>query len=595
MSEMLLNQAAHALQRGDLGRAEYCYREVLGRDPLNFEACDALATLLAQRGRAGEAALFFDVALKMKPDDAITRSNYGGVLDALGRRQEALEQYEQALQIQPDFTDALINRAAALCALERAAEALESLDRLAAAHPRHVFILYNRSVALAGLERFEEAVAACDVALAVEPNYADAWHNRGVCLFRLRRFAEAVESYDRAARLTPAVLQIHINRGSALSSMGRHDEGLAAFDRALRLDPGSAYAWFNRGVALTEMKRIEEAIRSYETALSLAPDYAQADYNRALCLMQLGRLEEGYQGYEARRRMALDAAPDIKPFWSGEEIRGKTLLVKGEQGLGDIIQFSRYTKLLQERGATVILMVQPNMVRLLTGLDHTGIEAGPRVIAWTDVPMAFDHLLVLESLPGFFHTALDNVPASVPYLAAEPARIAQWKERLGEHGFRIGIAWRSSAHGASIGKTFSPSHFEALAKIPGVRLISLQKADESAELDDLPPGMVVERLGADFDAGPDAFLDSAAVMQSLDLVITSDTSLAHLAGALGRPVWVALKYIPDWRWMLDRPDTPWYPTMRLFRQPAPGDWTGLFAGMVLALAEKLSVSERQSG
>ena len=252
---------------------------------------------------------------------------------------------------------------------------------------------------------------------------------------------------------------------------------------------------------------------------------------------------------------------------SGEDIAGKTLLVRGEQGLGDIIQFSRYVRLLQ--GAKVILSVPPPMVRLLTGLDSR-----PQIIAWTDVPTAFDHQIALESLPGFFRTRQGTIPASIPYLAAEPALVEKWKQRLGPDGFKIGIAWRSSASGASIGKSFSPAHFAALSKIPGVRLISLQKSEEAAELDDLPPGLTIEQLGPDFDAGPDAFVDSAAVMASLDLVISADTGIAHLAGALGRPVWVALKYVPDWRWLLDRADTPWYPTMRLFRQPAPGDWTG---------------------
>ena len=580
MSEALLNQAAFALQGGDLWRAEFLYREVLKRDPDNFEACDGLAMILIRRGRAAEAAQFFEQALKLNPDDAIAQSNYGSVLESMGRRAEAVEHYDRALKIRPDFTDALINRAAALSALGRYDEALASLVPLATTQPRNIFVHYNLAVALAGLDRLEEAVRACDAALAVDPNCAEAWHHRGVSLFRLQRFAEAVENYDRAIRLTPGVMQIHINRGSALASLGRHAEAMVAFDRALALDPNSAYAWFNRGVMLTEMKRIADAIVSYERALKLAPDYAQADYNRALCLMQLGRLEEGYQGYEARRRLSIEPALYPQPFWSNEDISGKTLLVRGEQGLGDIIQFSRYVPLLQDKGVKVLLMVQPHMVRLLKSL-----QPAPQIIAWTDVPMAFDHHIALESLPGLFKTRLDTIPASIPYLAAEPALAAKWKEKLGVGGFKIGIAWRSSAHGAAIGKTFSPLLFEALAKIPGVRLISLQKEEENAELENLPAGMAVERLGPEFDSGPDAFADSAAVMASLDLVISSDTALAHLAGALGRPVWVALKYVPDWRWMLDRADTPWYPTMRLFRQPAAGDWAPVFAEMAAALSQ----------
>ena len=549
---------------------------MLRRDPGNFEACDTLAVILSRSGRVSEAAQWFKQALTLDPNDAITQSNYGNVLEALGRREDAIKHYDRALAIQPGFADAILNRAAALCALGRPAEALESLDTLLQTQPRNFFALYNRSVALAGLERYEEAVTACDATLGVNPSSAEAWHNRGVALSMLKRFAEAVESYDRSLRLNPNVAQLHINRGSALATLARYPEAVTAFDQALALDPNSAYAWFNRGVMLSEMKRIDDAIASYEAALRLVPDYAQADYNRALCLMQLGRLEEGYQGYEARRRLSPDPAPYPQPIWSGEA--GKVLLVRGEQGLGDIIQFSRYIRLLRDRDTRLILMVPPPMVRLLNSLDPTA-----EIIAWTETPPPFDCHIPLESLPGLFHTRLDTIPASIPYLAAEPALVEKWKDRLGAGGFKIGIAWRSSAAGTAIGKTFSPAQFAPLANIPGVRLISLQKDDENGELNDLPSGLAVERLGPDFDAGPDAFVDSAAVMQSLDLIISSDTGIAHLAGALGRPTWVALKYVPDWRWMLDRTDTQWYPTMRLFRQAAPGDWASVFAQIEAAM------------
>jgi len=578
MSEALLNQAAFALRQGDVAQAEYCCREVLKADPRNFEACDALAVILSQSGRLAEAANFFEHALTLNAHDAITRSSYGDVLRALARHGEAVEQYDRALAVQPDFAEAILSRASALCAAGRPSEALEGLELLAVRAPANVFVHYNRSVALALLDRFEESIEACGAALAVDPNCADAWHNRGVCLFRLQRFAEAVESYDRAIAIVPGVAQIHINRAGALASLARYPEALAAYDQALALDPNSAFAYFNRGVALAEMKRIEEAIASYESALRLVPDYPLAEYNRALCLLQLGWLEEGWPGYEARHRLSPQPALYPRGLRTGEDIAGKTLLVRGEQGLGDIIQFSRYIRLLQDRGAKVILSVQPQMVRLLGGL-----ESRPRIIAWTDVPPAFDQHIALESLPGFFHTKLDTIPTAIPYLAAAPARVEKWKQKLGPDGFKIGVAWRSSASG--VGKAFSPAQFAELSKIPGVRLISLQKTEESAELADLPSGLTIEQLGPDFDAGPDAFIDSAAIMTSLDLVISSDTAIAHLAGALGHPVWVALKHVPDWRWLLDRAGTPWYPTMRLFRQPAPGDWTSVFADMAAALHE----------
>jgi hypothetical protein len=191
----------------------------------------------------------------------------------------------------------------------------------------------------------------------------------------------------------------------------------------------------------------------------------------------------------------------------------------------------------------------------------------------------FDFQVSVMSLPFAFRTILETIPAGIPYLTAEPELVAKWKDRIGDGGFKIGIGWQTSPSGAAVGKSFPLSQYAGLSKIPGVRLISLQKQDAAGPMNDLPDGMVVEPLGAEFDGGADAFIDSAALIQSLDLVITPDTAIAHLAGALGRPVWVALKYVPEWRWLLDRSDSPWYPTMRLFRQPASGDWDGLFAQM----------------
>jgi tetratricopeptide (TPR) repeat protein len=581
MSEALLNQAAAALHHGDLSRAEFCYREVLKQEASNFEAYDALATILIQRGRAAEAEPFFVQALRLNPHDAITLSNYGGALEALGRHEEALQHYDRALAVQPDFPDAILNRAAALCLLGRYQETLEGLGRVLLLSPGNPMALYNRGVALAGLERFEEALGAYDAALAAQPNYPEAWSNRGVALSRLKRFTEAVESCDRGMRLGPPVAAALINRGAALVGLKQFGRALADYDQALALEPGNAGAWFNRGVLLTELKRIEDAIQSYEKTLAIAPNYDKAAFNLGLCLLQLGKFEEGFHLYETRRRLAAEPAAFAQPFWSGEDITGQTLLVRGEQGLGDIIQFARYIKLLQNRGIEVILSVNPALIPLLETLTPP-----PVIIAQDAAPPPCDRHIALESLPYAFKTRLDSIPADIPYLKADPDRAAKWKEKLGEGGFKIGIAWQSSAHGASIGKTFSPSHYQALAKIVGVRLISLQKAEEAAELKNLPSDMI-EELGADFDTGSGAFLDSAAVMQSLDLVITSDTALAHLAGALGRPVWVALKHVPDWRWMLDRADTPWYPTMRLFRQPAPDDWAGLFTEMAAALTDVL--------
>jgi Tfp pilus assembly protein PilF len=445
-------------------------------------------------------------------------------------------------------------------------------------NPINVLAHHNRGVALDGLELFDQAVGAYDAAIALVPNLADAWNNRGVALANLQRFSESLESYDKALSINPGRADIHVNRGCALGELKRFAQAMASHDKALSLNPKSADAWYNRGVALTELKRIEDAVLSYRQCLALEPDYLKAAYNMGLCLLQLGRFEEGMRLYEKRPPTWLHHYP--QRHWSGgEDISGKTLLVRAEQGLGDIIQFSRYLALLQDKGAEIILAVPDKLVRLLKSLPWA-----VKIVSENEAISDFDYQVSEMSLPFVFRTVLENIPADIPYLAAEPELAGKWKDRIGGGGFKIGIGWQTSATGARIGKSFPLRQYAGLSNIPGVRLISLQRHDEAAPVNDLPDGMVVEQLGAEFDGGADAFIDSAALMQSLDLVITPDTAIAHLAGALGRPVWLALKYVPEWRWLLDRADSPWYPTMRLFRQPESGDWDGLFAQMQAELA-----------
>lgn len=574
-SQSLLDEAARCLQKGDLTRAEWLYRQAIQHAPLRFEAYVQLAVILAWRGQTQEAARTFEQALRLKPDNAVVLFNYGSVLSQLQRPHEALENYDKALAILPDFPDALVGRAVILSALGRFEDALISLDRAIALKPAHILAHYNRGVALAGLERFGEAVDAYDAALGLAPGLADAWNSRGFALSKLQRFSESLESYDRALSIDPDRADIHVNRGCALGEMRRFAQALASHDKALSLNPRSADALYNRAVALTGLKRIEEAVLSYRQCVALEPDHAEANYNLSLCLLQLGRFEEGFRLYETRP-IPIGPYPYPQPPWSGaEDIKGKRLLVRAEQGLGDGIQFSRYLARLENKGIKVSLSVPNALIRLFRSLPCEVEMVSP------DRPVPdCDYQISLMSLPFVFGTVLENIPADIPYLMAEPDLARKWKDRIGDAGFKIGIGWQCSSFGAAIGRSFPLSQYAGLAKIPGVRLISLQKHGEAGSLN----GIAVEQFGPDFDGGADAFIDSAALMQSLDLVITPDTAIAHLAGALGRPVWVALKYVPDWRWLLDRSDTPWYPTMRLFRQSVSGDWDGPFLQMQTELA-----------
>jgi tetratricopeptide (TPR) repeat protein len=370
----------------------------------------------------------------------------------------------------------------------------------------------------------------------------------------------------------------------------RHAEAVSAFDRAATLEPGYVLAVTNRGAALQELGRYDEAAADYIEALRLSGgDQPTAELNLSYNSLLRGNFGEGWRQLESRKRIAepVGVGPYGNTEWLGEEdIEGKTVLVHAEQGLGDTIQFCRYLPMVAERVAKMAFACQPGLKRLISSLDPA-LE----IIDQGEQRPDFDFHVPLMSLPLAFGTQLETIPASIPYLAAEPERIARWRERIGEQGYRVGIAWKGSALGAKLGKAFPLAMLRPLGALPGVRLINLQTGDGREELDDLPPGMAVEHLGEEFDAGPDAFLDAAAVIESLDLVIATDTALAHLAAALGRPTWVALKYSPDWRWLLGRDDTPWYPTMRLFRQAAVDDWSEVFPAMRRALRLELSRRE----
>ncbi len=391
-------------------------------------------------------------------------------------------------------------------------------------------------------------------------------------------------SYRQALALSPRRATWHNNLGGLLSGLRRFEQALDSFEQAIAVKPDHAEAHTNRGHTLAALGRTQEAIASHDRALVLQPAMADALVNRAVARLSLGRFE-GWGDLEARklRKRPLGVRPLTTPLWLGEDdIAGRTLLVFSEQGLGDTIQFCRYLPLLEQRGARVLFSPQKPLTRLLATLSPT-----IQLVDADDAGLVHDFHTPLMSLPLAFGTTLDTIPARTSWLTAEPSRVADWKARLGQDGFRIGIAWQGSRTAADAGRSFPAAAFAGIAALPGVRLISLQKGHGADQLQSLPEGMTVEVPGPDFDAGDQAFLDTAAVMEGCDLVITSDTAVAHLAGALGRPTWVVLQYAPDWRWMRDREDSPWYPTMRLVRQTSPDDWGSAFDAVETALRELL--------
>jgi tetratricopeptide (TPR) repeat protein len=443
-------------------------------------------------------------------------------------------------------------------------EALTLLSFAVRAMPDNAMAHVSLGNVLLSLARPEQALQRFDRALALAPADSDAWNGRGVALQRLDRPDAAMTAYEHALALAPGHVFTHFNRANLLQQLARHEEALAGYDRVLALMPGHAGAHNNRGWSLLNLRRLEEAKAAFAMAARIAPGDAGARLNRGLLHLLTGDFAEGLPLYEYRKRLAepVDAGPS-GPEWTGaEDIAGKTLFVHHSQGLGDVLQFYRYAAEAAARGARVVFAAPAPLVRLLRSAG-----AAVEVIAGGTPSPRFDYHIALMSLPRALGLRLETIASAGRYLAAEPERVRHWRARL--NPLKIGIAWQGKA---DMGKRFAPEALARIAALDGVRLISLQK--EAAA-----PANLAMTCFEEMDRGADAFLDSAAILENCDLVITADTAMAHLAGALGVPAWVALKYVPDWRWFLDRQDSPWWSSLRLFRQQKPGDWAGVFAAM----------------
>ena len=483
-------------------------------------------------------------------------------------------------------TTALVKNAQSLINHGRSSEALNILNRILSIESTDVFALLCKGLALKGVGKLHEACNTFDQVITIQPDSVEAHVNRAAILQKLGQSSEALASSDRALSIKSNFAPAHCNRGLALYDLERPLEALQSYDRAIEIDPNFVAAHGNRGKTLQALGRPEEALSAYQRVISLQPNAARAYMNASHTYLLLGQFKRGWALYEWRKRLPTPLGNRVfaQPSWLGSpDLKGMRLLVHWEQGLGDTIQFCRYAALARARGATVSLMVQKKLCQLVRTLD-----ANIDVCADDELKSDFDYHCPLLSLPHAFGTRMDSIPAKTPYLFAEPERILRWRARIGNYGFKVGINWQGNKQSPTDrGRSFPLSLFHRISLIPGVRLISLQAGTGTEQLRDLPSDMIVENLGSDFDNGLHAFLDSAAVMQSLDLIITSDTALAHLAGALARPTWVALQHVPDWRWLRDRENSPWYPILRLFRQTHRGCWGEVFDAMHFELLSKL--------
>jgi tetratricopeptide (TPR) repeat protein len=582
-----IQAAFAAYQRGEWADAERLCRSAVDVKTDYFEALYLLGIIAGQTGRKQEAAEFLSRALSANPSSADACYNHGVALGELKRHAEALESYERAIALKPDYADAYYNRGVALSELDRPAEALQSYERAIALKPDSAEAYNNRGIVLGSLQRHADAAESYERAIALKPDYAVAYNNRGVALGYLQHHAEALASYERAIALKPDYVEAYNNRGNALIDLERPAEALASLERALALKPDHADAHYNRGNALRDLHRHVEAAASYERALALRPDYASAHWNLADCRLLLGDFARGWEEYEWRWKLAQrekGTRDFAQPLWLGAQpVEGRTILLHSELGLGDTLLFCRYTREVAALGARVVLEVQPPLLSLLADLEGVA-EILPR-----GAPLpAFDCHCPLLSLPLAFKTDLSNIPAAVPYIRSDPARIAAWRERLGpKRKPRLGLVWSGSAALRNDKRSMALAEMLPLLS-DRAEWVGLQKEVRETDASLLASRPDLRNVGGELMD----FADTAALVELMDVVVTVDTSVANLAGAMGKPVWILLPFNPhDWRWMLDREDSPWYPTARLFRQPAPGDWASVIRRVSEELARRFGTAD----
>jgi len=545
------------------------------------------AIVLVGLERFAEALPDYDRVVTLEPGNAAAHNNRGGVLLTLGRAEDAVASCERAIALQADYATAYFNRANALRELQRPEAALTSYDSALSLDPNFADAHNNRGDALRDLNCDEAAVLSYDNAIAARPDNAAYHNNRGATLLELGLTEAALLSCERAIALNPAFADAHDNLGNVLRTLGNPEEALRSFDTAIRLRPGHASTLNNAGVTLLALGRVEDALSHWDKAIALKPDLAGAHLNRSLCHLSIGEYERGWKGFEWRWEVPPFNSSRRKlpgPAWLGDSpIDGRTILVYGEQGFGDTLQFCRYIPMLTER-ATVILDVAPELHRLLSGLD-----GGVRFLRSGDPLPEFDTWTAMMSLPGAFRTTLPTIPVAIPYLHADPEQSRGWRDRLAAlPGRKVGLVWAGSPrpwdprnNAIDRRRSITLNHFAPLATVPGLCLISLQKGGPAAQARTPPEGMILH----DWTEELNDYADTAALIDALDLVISVDTSVVHLAGALGKPVWVLNRYDQCWRWLRNRTDSPWYPSARLFRQRAPHEWSDVIrevAGALLA-------------
>jgi len=528
-------------QNGNLEHAEHACRNILKKQPKNPDVLHLLGLIYYQGRNYNSAISCLKKSLKNNPLNAEAYYNLGRTSQQIGEIDDAIHSFQKALEYNPYFVDAYLNLGNLFQDKKELENAIISYQKVIQINPNFAGAYYNLGVVLQEKDLLEEAVSAYQKAVQLNPQYADAYHDLGYVFQMKGQFDKAIECYQKVLDLNPEMLDAHNNLGRAYQGQ----------------------------------KKINEAIVSYRRAIDMNPDFAEAHCNLSMALLLTGNFRQGWPEYEWRWKLGDRSRYDFyQPRWTGFDIMGRTLFLYAEQGLGDTLQFIRYASLASDRGARVIVECQKELKSLIEQVK--GIE---QVITREDPIPEFDFHCPLLSLPMVFDTGLENIPSDIPYITTDQVIIEKWHEKFRDRDSRLkmGLVWSGNPkYKADRTRSFELLTFSPLANLKDITFYSLQKGEASKQTKNLPDGMDL----VDFMDEVTDFADTTGLIMNLDLIISVDTSVAHLAGAMGKTVWTLLPFAPDWRWMLDREDSPWYPTMRLYRQPSFGDWNPLMDRLV---------------
>ncbi|MEX0269312.1 tetratricopeptide repeat protein [Leptolyngbyaceae cyanobacterium UHCC 1019] len=583
-------------QQGKLDEAIAQFNQLLILKPDSAETYNNLAMVLQEQGKIDKAIAAFKQALVIRPNYPGVCNNLGNILLENKQIEAAIASYRQALELRPAYAEACNNLGNALQQQGKRDEAVAEYRRALELRPNFVEALSNLGAVLRDQKKTVEGISYLEQALSLQPGFAEIHNNLGNAYQELNRLEEAIACYRKAVELKPELAEVRSNLGNMLQYMGEFDEAFEHFEQAIATHADFAGAYNNLGIARRNSGDLDAAFIAYDRAIELQPDFIEAHWNKALNYLLIGDLENGFAGYEQRFQWSkfIEQNPPrnfTQPRWDGSPLNGKTILLYAEQGMGDTIQFIRYVSFVAQQGGHILLECHPPLVNLLQTIPHL-----EQIIPYGTALPTFDVHAPLMSLPYIFKTTLDTIPADIPYLLAPKSTdflLTPRPSPLASSALKIGFVWDGNPQNPYNRSRTCPLEFLLpLAEIPGVTLYSLQKEPKPKDLELLQAHPEVQDLRSRLDN----FTDTAAFMQQLDLIIAVDTAVAHLAGALGKPTWLLLPFAPDWRWMCDRPDSPWYPTMRLFRQPSYGDWESVLEDLQVALVEQTTGGkERRTG